>query len=108
MGSALALLLFIAILMIGKGLASAYQSGASSEDLIRAAAPWGIALLLCGMLATALVPNARPLLHLVAAFVVLAVGGCTFLLRTHPGEAILYITFFATWLLYYGLLMNRR
>jgi hypothetical protein len=103
----MALVLFIAILVIGKGLASAYRSGSGTEDFLKSVAPVAIFVLVCGMLASAFLPKARIFLRVVAAGVIAAMAGCATLLVSHTGEALFYMAFFALWLAYYAaILMN--
>jgi hypothetical protein len=104
LSSALALAVFLLILTVGKGLASAYGNG--SEDILRASAALAIPVLLAAMLATTFLPNARAFLHVIAAVVIVAVTACLTLLRRNPGEAMIYIGFFAVWLCYYAALMR--
>jgi hypothetical protein len=104
LSSALALTVFLLIHTVGKGLASAYGSG--SEDILRASAALAIPILLGAMLGSTLLPNARAFLHVIAAVVIVAVAGCLTLLRSNPGEAMIYIGFFVVWLCYYAALMR--
>ena len=104
--SALALALFVLILIVGNGIASAYRSGASSEDFLKAVAPFGVAVLLSGMLASAFLPRARLLLHAVAVLAGAAVAACATILPERPGEALFYIAFFAIWLTYYAVALR--
>jgi len=101
-GLALALTVFVLILTVGKGIGSAYQSGASSEDLVRTLLTLAIPALLAAMLLSVFLPNARAYLHVVAAGVVLAMAGCASLLKSNSGEAALYLSGFGLWALYYG------
>src|SRR4051812_10521503 len=100
--SAISLAVFVVIVTVGKGLGSAYQSGAPGENAARVAANIGLPLLLCAMLASVFFPNARAFLHGVAFFVALAIVGCVALFKSNPGEATLYTGFFLLWTLYYG------
>ena len=102
--SAGALVLFALILIVGKGLADAYRAGSGSIDFLRSTLPFALGLLLVGMLASAIAPGARMLLHAVAVGVVLSVVGCLFaVVPNHPGEGMLYVAFFSLWLIYYVL-----
>lgn len=106
--STLALVLFLLVLTVGKGLGSSYQSGAATEDFARSALPVAIPLLIGGMLATAIFPNASMLMHGVAVLTVAGLAGCMLVMREHPGEGGLYAGFLAVWLIYYGLVVSGR
>src|SRR3954447_15198270 len=106
--SAAALIVFVLIVTVGKGLGSPYQSGASGENLARAAATFGLPVLLAMMLGSVFVPHSRSFLHLVAFFVIAAALGCGTLIPSHPGEAFLYIGFFGMWIVYYALAVWAR
>jgi hypothetical protein len=102
-GCAIALAFFTLVMVVGKGMRSAYQSGASTTDVLRESAIYGVPVLLIAMLVSVFMPQARGYLHVVAAGVVLAVIGCGFIIADAPGEGAVYLSFFALWLLYYGL-----
>jgi hypothetical protein len=107
-GCALALAFFAHAMIVGKGIRSSYQSGAGTLNTLRETAVYGIPVLLLAMLVSVFVPHARGFLHAVAAGVVLAVIGCGFMIAEAPGEGIIYLSFFALWLLYYGLAVWSR
>jgi hypothetical protein len=100
-GCAVALALFLLILVVGKGLRSAYQSGAGTLDVVRDTAVAGIPLLLIAMLVSVFLPNSRAYLHVVAAGVLLAMAGCAMMVPESPGEGLLYLSFFGLWGIYY-------
>lgn len=100
--SALALAGFLLILTIGKGF-EGYRSGAGSENFLRLAAIVGAPLLLTAMLASVFLPGSRIFLHMVAAGVAFAGVLCVSIIRTNPGEGMLYLSFLGLWVLYYAL-----
>jgi len=83
---------YVLIATIGKGIGSTYQSGAeraAGSDSVAARRHAGNGdIPRCGRTA--------------------ACGGCRWIAREHPGEALLYAAFFAVWLLYYGLVLSGR
>lgn len=106
-GCVVALGLFVLILVVGKGLASAYRSGAATENFLRDALPVAIAGLLCLMLGSVVSPQTRWLAHVTAAAVALAAAGVLWsAARTNPGEATIYVGFLALWGLYYALTLR--
>jgi len=99
--SVLALAGFLLILTIGKGF-EVYRSGAAPENFLRLAAIVGTPLLLAAMLASVFLPGSRLLLHAVAVGVALGCLLCVSIIRTNPGEGMLYLGFFGLWVLYYA------
>jgi hypothetical protein len=55
--SAAGLIVFVLIVTVGKGIGSAYQSGAGGENVTRTAATFGIPILLAAILASVFVPH---------------------------------------------------
>jgi len=100
-GCALALAFFVFIMIVGKGLRSAYQSGAAVTDVVRTAAIYAIPFLLGAMLVAVFVPHARGFLHAVAVAVAMAMVGCITIMFQNPGEGFVYLCFFGLWMLYY-------
>lgn len=104
--SALALVFFVFILIVGKGLRSAYQSGAGAAHILRDTATFAIPFLLAAMLASAFVPRARGFLHAVAIGVTAAIAGCVVIMLKNPGEGAIYLCFFGLWMLYYATVIS--
>lgn len=96
-----ALGLFGLVLIVGKGIRSAYQSGAGTGEFLRAVAVYAIPFLLAAMLASVLRPESTRLLHVVAAAVALGMLGCIAVMREAPGEGGLYLGFLGLWMIYY-------
>jgi hypothetical protein len=99
----LALAGFVLIMIVGKGIRSAYQSGAGTTDIIRSTAVYAIPILLAAMLASLFLPTARGFLHAVAVGVIVAMVTSITIIGTHPGEGSLYFCFFGLWMIYYFL-----
>ncbi|MGC4048883.1 MAG: hypothetical protein QM757_05095 [Paludibaculum sp.] len=102
LASAVALAGFALVMLVGKGLELTYRSGAGAASLVRDAMTVGIPLLLVAMLASVFLPHARTFLCVVAFFVAAAMAGCLTIVRTNPGEGLLYLGFFALWGVYFG------
>ena len=101
-GCVLGLSGFGLILIVGKGF-DAFQSGAGSENIARAALTICIPVLLFAMLLTVVGVGGRLLLHPTAVGVLAALAGVGWaVLRTNPGEGGLYAGFLVLWLIYYG------
>jgi hypothetical protein len=106
LGSALGIVLFLLVLTVGRGLGSAYQSGARGERLEAVVLTVMIPALLVMMLVGALRPDWRPLLHVTSAMALVGAGGCVMLLRTNPGEAAMYLSLLGSWLGLYAMRMT--
>jgi hypothetical protein len=99
---ALALAGFLFIMMVGKGLRSAYQSGAGVTDVVRSFGIYAIPLLIVAMLVAVFVPHARGYLHTVAVGVAAAMLGCIVIMMERPAEGGIYLCFFGLWMMYYA------
>lgn len=100
--SAIGLAGFALIVVVGKGLRSAYRSGAGSSDLMADAALVAIPLLLLAILASVFTPQARRFLHGLAVAVTLAAIYLATQVPDYPGEMAVYLGYFALWGVYYA------
>ena len=97
-----AIAVFALIIVVGKGLASAYRSADTGESVVQQLAIVLVPLILIGMFVSVFTPGTRWLMHAVALGVIALALFCAISFGERPGEIGLYLAFLCLWLLYYA------
>jgi hypothetical protein len=98
-----AIAVFALIVVVGKGLASAYRSADTGESVAQQLAIVLVPVILIGMYVSVFTPGTRWLMHAVALGVIALALFCAMALHERPGEIGLYLGFLCLWLVYYAL-----